>query len=175
MVSALAVLTVLAACTGPSDAQSGTPGDAPVYAPAGAPAGAQGGPGGGSDPVIDKVSGALAASRHVPVRTVQGSRPHLVSECHPVTKQVRRTTGSGKRRTTTSTTVRTTECISVQHGTETYRKVVSVERWCVELDNVDGHTDQDHRWYQVTPADYQQALGRSPGTPLTLRPTSDGC
>jgi hypothetical protein len=168
VVGALAVLAVLVACGGPDGAAGGTPVDAPGVVPGTASVD-------GSVQVSAAVSGALDAGRHVPVRTVSASRPHLVQECRPTTRQVRRTTGVGKRRTTTYTTVRTTECESVQQGTETYRKVVSDERWCVELDNVNGHADQDRRWYRVTPDDYRQALGRSVGSPLTLRPTGEGC
>ncbi|WP_052434348.1 hypothetical protein [Streptacidiphilus melanogenes] len=99
----------------------------------------------------------------------------MVRECHPVVRRVRHTTGFGKRKTTTYTMVSTTECEGVQQGTETYRRVVSAEHWCVEIDNVNGHADQDQRWYRVTPDVYQQALGQRLGTQLAFEPTGEGC
>ncbi len=44
----------------------------------------------------------------------------------------------------------------MQHGTETYRKEIRAERWCVRLDDVNGDHDRDNVWYRVDRRDYNR-------------------
>ena len=121
------------------------------------------------------VTGRLEATRHVTLLTRTATRPHLVRRCHNETDRVRHTTGFGRKRHTTYTEEERTVCTKVQQGTETYRKVVRPEHWCAELDDVGGASGPDNVWYRVNHGDYLKALGRKPGSSVTVEPLSGSC
>ncbi|MGW3498205.1 hypothetical protein [Streptomyces sp. NPDC001020] len=127
----------------------------------------------------DRVFGLRDAVRHVPRRTVQDTRPHMVKKCTPATKRVKRTkrTGTGARKKTRTwyTTERYQDCRKVREGTETYRRVVRRERWCVRLDDVKGDTARDDVWYRVNRTTYDEALGTEEHARITFIPVGTGC
>ncbi|MEU1622663.1 hypothetical protein ABZ479_35875 [Streptomyces sp. NPDC005722] len=125
------------------------------------------------------VTGRLDDHRHVARRTTTGRRPHMVQRCTDRTRQVRHTSssGSGKRKSTRTwyTTEHYKDCRKVQQGTESYSRVVSAERWCVELDDVGGDRTRDDVWYEVDSATYRTAAGSEEGTPMSFTPLASGC
>ncbi|MFJ3305905.1 hypothetical protein ACIPSA_22805 [Streptomyces sp. NPDC086549] len=127
----------------------------------------------------DTVSGLRDDVRHVSRRTVGDTRPHLVKECTSTTRRVRHTstTGTGTRRSTRTwyTTQQSRTCKQVRSGTETYRRVVRPERWCVELDDVNGVTTEDDVWYRVDATTYDQAVGTDENTRMEFTPVGTGC
>ncbi|MDX3355893.1 hypothetical protein PV703_21760 [Streptomyces sp. ME01-24h] len=88
------------------------------------------------------VTGVLDDHRHVARRTATGQRPRMVQRCTDRTRRVRHSSsnGTGRRRSTRSSypTEHDKDRRKVPHGTEPYTRVVSAERWCVELDDVGG-------------------------------------
>ncbi|OIJ84749.1 hypothetical protein [Streptomyces colonosanans] len=132
-----------------------------------------------AQPHTDRVVGLRDTVRHVPRRTVKDTRPHMVKKCTPATKRVKHTkrTGSGahKKTRTWYTTERYRDCTKVQEGTETYRRVVQRERWCVKLDDVNGDTARDDVWYRVTRTTYNKALGMEEHTRINFVPVGIGC
>ncbi|NEC84769.1 hypothetical protein [Streptomyces sp. SID12501] len=140
--------------------------------------------GGGADvqetaPVTPTVHGLRNAVRHVTAKTAKATRPHLVKKCTSATRQVKHTertgTGTAKRTRTWYTTERYQKCANTRSGTETYTRVVRQERWCVSLDDVDGDTERDAVWYQVTHATYVDAAATDRLDPLEFTPKATGC
>ncbi|MFI9025590.1 hypothetical protein [Streptomyces sp. NPDC053560] len=131
---------------------------------------------GDARPQQDGVSGLRAGVRHVQKKTVRAERPHMVKKCDSATKRVKHTKRSGRgKKKTWYTTERYQDCRKVRQGTEPYRRVVRHERWCVQLDDVNGRPGKDHVWYRVTPATYHTALGKDEHTHLRFTPTGTGC
>ncbi|NUP38365.1 MAG: hypothetical protein HOY76_15445 [Streptomyces sp.] len=130
-------------------------------------------------PSPEAVSGLRDTVRHLSRKTVTDTRAHLVRKCTSATKQVRHTSrsGSGTRKTTRVwyTTERYRSCRNVRQGTETYRRVVRPERWCVSLDDVNGVKAQDDVWYRVTREIYDRAQAADRHTRLEFAPTGSGC
>lgn len=130
-------------------------------------------------PSPETVSGLRDTVRHLPRKTVTDTRPHLVRECTSATKQVRHISrsGSGTHRTTRVwyTTERYQSCRKVRQGTETFRRVVRPERWCVSLDDVNGVKAQDDVWYRVTREIYDRARAADRHTRMKFAPTGSGC
>ncbi|MGW2830336.1 hypothetical protein [Streptomyces sp. NPDC001286] len=130
-------------------------------------------------PRSDSVSGLRDTVRHLSVRTVKATRPHMVKKCTSSTRRVRHTASSGtgtKRKTRTwYTTERTRTCKNVRTGTETYRRVVRPERWCVRLDDVGGDKTKDDIWFRVSSATYHQALAAKEHTRLEFVPQGSAC
>ncbi|MEU6771754.1 hypothetical protein [Streptomyces sp. NPDC046759] len=108
------------------------------------------------------VHGLRDTLRHVPARTIRATRPHMVKQCTTSTSRVGHssTSGSGTHRHTRHwyTLERRQNCHKVPNGTETYRKELSPERWCVRLDDVNGNRKKDDVWYRVTRTDYNRVL-----------------
>jgi hypothetical protein len=127
----------------------------------------------------ERVSGLRDTVRHFPRKTVIGTRAHLVTKCAPSTRQVRHTTrsGTGTRKTTRVwyTTEHYQSCKKVRQGTESYRRVVRTERWCVSLDDVNRDTSQDDVRYRVTRETYQQVLQADEHARVKFTPTGTGC
>ncbi|MCH0560245.1 hypothetical protein [Streptomyces sp. MUM 16J] len=121
------------------------------------------------------VSGRLDGTRHLPQQTRRATRPRMVKRCRPGTTRVRHTSGRGSKKRTWYTTEHTTVCSKVRQGTETYRKVIRPERWCVELDDVNGKKSRDEIWYQVERGTYQRALAIQVGDRMSFVPEDDGC
>jgi hypothetical protein len=125
------------------------------------------------------VTGLLDDHRHVARRTAPGRRPHMVQRCTDRTRRVRHTSskGSGKRKSTRTwyTTEHYKDCRKVQQGTESYTRVVSAERWCVELDDVGGDRARDDVWYEVDSATYATAVHGEEGTAMSFSPLKTGC
>lgn len=105
---------------------------------------------GGSTQSVD---GARDDLRHVTEKSKQATRtvPDYKRECATKT---RTKTVNGKTKTETYQ-----DCNRVRVGqhTETYRKVTRKERWCVELDNVNGKRSDDDQWFTVTSGEYHRA------------------
>ncbi|MGW3209608.1 hypothetical protein [Streptomyces sp. NPDC001135] len=96
--------------------------------------------GGKGDDAPDPVHGLKDTVRHITRQTTRATRPHLVKHC---------TSGThGSRRT----------CRRVQDGTETYRRQLRPERWCVRLDDVGGDRKRNDVWYRVDRADYDRVV-----------------
>ncbi|MEV6941866.1 hypothetical protein AB0N07_07640 [Streptomyces sp. NPDC051172] len=140
---------------------------------------AQGSVAGHVRPSPDTVSGLRDTVRHLSRRTVTDTRAHLVRKCTSATKQVRHTSrsGSGTRRTTRVryTTEHYRSCRQVRQGTETYRRVVRPERWCVSLDDVNGVKAQDDVWYRVTRETYDRAQAADRHSRVEFAPAGSGC
>jgi len=117
--------------------------------------------------------------RHVPRRTVQDTRPHMVRQCTSATKRVRHTKRTGTRAHRKTRTWYTTEryrrCRRVRKGTETYRRVVQQERWCVRLNRVRGDATRNGVWYRVTRGTYDKALGTEHDVRIEFVPVGTGC
>ncbi|KUN80971.1 hypothetical protein AQJ66_25190 [Streptomyces bungoensis] len=130
-------------------------------------------------PEPDTVSGRRDTVRHWPVKTARATRPHLVRKCTTGTRRVRHTSGTGtgtRRRTRTwYTTERYRSCRKVRSGTESYRRVVRAEKWCVRLDDVDGDKARDDVWYRVTRAVYGDALDTDRHARMKFTPAGTGC
>ncbi len=47
--------------------------------------------------------------------------------------------------------------------------------YCVQLDDVNGKSDQDGRWYEVKQTDYSKASSSEPGARLKFTPKDDDC
>jgi hypothetical protein len=125
------------------------------------------------------VFGLRDTVRHVSRKTVADTRAHLVRKCTTTTERVRHTSrsGTGTHRTTRVwyTTEHHQSCTKVRQGTEKYRRVVRPERWCVRLDDVNGHTSQDAVWYRVTRDTYDQVLAADEHRRVEFTPAGTGC
>ncbi|MFG3291368.1 hypothetical protein ACGF3G_21480 [Streptomyces sp. NPDC048179] len=127
----------------------------------------------------DTVHGLKDDVRHIAAKTTRATRPHLVRKCTTATRRVRHTSSSGsgsKRKTRTwYTTERYRSCTKVRSGTETYRRTVRAEQWCVELDDVNGDPKTDDVWYQVGRTVYDDARAADDHARLEFVPTREGC
>ncbi|MFF4503098.1 hypothetical protein [Streptomyces sp. NPDC001401] len=127
----------------------------------------------------ERVSGLRDTVRHVSRKTVADTRARLVTKCTPGTRQVRHTTrsGTGTRKTTRVwyTTEHYQSCRKVRQGTESYRRVVRAERWCVSLDDVNRDTSQDDVWYRVTRDTYDQVSAAAEHARVEFIPAGTGC
>ncbi|WP_217554772.1 hypothetical protein [Streptomyces sp. GbtcB6] len=134
---------------------------------------------GSSSAQDDTVHGLKDTVRHVTAKTVRATRPRLVRKCSTATHRVRHTSssGTGSRRTTRTwyTTERYRSCTKVRNGIETYRKTVRTEKWCVELDDVNGDKRRDDVWYQVNRSVYGDARTADDRARLEFSPVTEGC
>ncbi|GHE04147.1 hypothetical protein [Streptomyces alanosinicus] len=123
--------------------------------------GGHGGDAASPSPSPSPVHGIKDTVSHITRTTTRATRPHLVRTCTPGTRQVRHTsrTGSGSHRHTRTwyTSEHYQNCRTVRSGTETYRKELRPERWCVRLDAVDGDRKRNDVWYRVDQVDYDRA------------------
>ena len=130
-------------------------------------------------PSPETVSGLRDTVRHLSRKTVTDTRAHLVTRCTSATRQVRHTSrsGTGTRRTTRVwyTTEHYQSCKKVRQGTESYRRVVRPERWCVSVDDVNGDRAQDDVWYRVTRETYHQVLAANVQARVEFTPAGSGC
>ncbi|GGN28394.1 hypothetical protein [Streptomyces fuscichromogenes] len=145
----------------------------------GSGSGSGSGSGGTASAQDDTVHGLKDSVRHVTAKTTRATRPRLVRKCSTATHRVRHTSSSGtgsKRKTRTwYTTERSRSCTKVRSGTETYRKTVRTEKWCVELDDVNGDKRRDDAWYQVSRSVYGDARTADDRARLEFDPISEGC
>ncbi|WP_089099669.1 hypothetical protein [Streptomyces hyaluromycini] len=145
----------------------------------GASTGTGSAPDGSASAQDDTVHGLKDSVRHVTARTVRATRPRLVRKCSTATRRVRHTSssGTGSRRTTRTwyTTERYRSCTKVRSGTETYRKTVRAEKWCVELDDVNGDKRRDDVWYEVSRSVYGDARTADDRARLEFSPVADAC
>lgn len=127
----------------------------------------------------DKVTGMRDDVHHVTQKIGPATRPHMISICKNRTKRVPHTSTSRTKTGTTTRTWTTTEtvrdCHREQRGVENYTRITRSERWCVELDNVNGKKRRDDVWFQVDPRTYATALAADEGQKLTFTPRSTGC
>lgn len=127
----------------------------------------------------DTVSGLRDDVRHITRKTARAVRPRMVNRCTTTTKKIKRTSSKriGKR-TSNSTWYEhkpVTTCRKVRNGTEPYTRVIRRERWCVELDAVNGNQRRRDVWFQVTHGTYVSAVGASEGDEIKFTPVADGC
>ncbi|MEV7887484.1 hypothetical protein ACWD3I_25870 [Streptomyces sp. NPDC002817] len=127
----------------------------------------------------DTVSGLRDDVRHITRKTVPGVRPRMVNRCTTTTKKIKHTSRT-RIGTRTSTTTwyeykPVTTCRKVRNGTESYTRVIRRERWCVELDAVNGNQRRKDVWFQVTHATYVNAVAVSEGDKIKFTPVVDGC
>ncbi|MFF4249794.1 hypothetical protein ACFY1L_01115 [Streptomyces sp. NPDC001663] len=132
-----------------------------------------------AQPSPEVVHGLRDTVRHVTRKTADATRAHLVRKCTSTTERVRHTSrsGSGTRKTTRVwyTTEHHETCKKVRQGTERYKRVVRRERWCVSLDDVNGHKSQDDVWYRVDRVTYDQVLQADQHTRVEFTPAGTGC
>jgi hypothetical protein len=145
---AAVLLATLTACGGDKGSGTGTTSaGAAAFSPAPSP---------------HPVHGLKDTLRHLTRKTTRATRPHLVRQCTTSTRRVGHSSasGSGSRRRTRTwyTTEHYRTCHKVPSGTETYRKELRPERWCVRLDDVNGDRAQDDVWYRVDRMDYDRVL-----------------
>ncbi|MFD9038775.1 hypothetical protein [Streptomyces bottropensis] len=127
----------------------------------------------------DTVSGLRDDVRHITRKTTSAVRPRMVKRCTTTTKKIKHTsrTRIGKR-TSTSTWYEykpVTTCRMVRNGTESYTRVTRRERWCVELDAVNGDQRRRDVWFQVTHGTYVSAVAASEGDKIKFTPVANGC
>ncbi|MFG2939668.1 hypothetical protein [Streptomyces sp. NPDC048282] len=127
----------------------------------------------------DTVHGLKDGVRHIAAKTARATRPRLVRKCTTATRRVRHTSSSGsgsKRKTRTwYTTERYRSCAKVRSGTETYRRTLRAEEWCVRLDDVNGDPKTDDVWYQVGRTVYDDARAADDHARLEFVPAHEGC
>ena len=82
----------------------------------------------------------------------------MVKRCKDDTRQVKHSSGSGKKKRSWYTTEHYQDCTKVRSGTENYLRTVRPERWCVSLDDVGGNKKKDDVWYRVTRSTYDDAV-----------------
>lgn len=126
-----------------------------------------------------KVTGLRDDVRSDPQKSTTATRPRMVEKCTPRTKRVRHTstTGVGRKKSTKTwyTDEKYNNCKKVRQGTETYTKVLSRARWCVELDDLNGKWSKDDVWFEVDSATYNTALTKKEGTKVSFTPLRTGC
>jgi hypothetical protein len=67
-------------------------------------------------------------------------------------------------------------CHKVKTGSESYLQQVSADKWCVELDNVNGNKSADNRWYTVTQSTYFKWAAKHEGDRVTkMKYLDKGC
>ncbi|MFI0966458.1 hypothetical protein ACH4S8_34460 [Streptomyces sp. NPDC021080] len=117
--------------------------------------------------------------RHRAATTTRATRPHMTKKCTTATHRVKHTTttGSGTKRHTRTwySTEHSRSCKQVRTGTETYRRVVRPQRWCVSLDDVNGDPEKDDVWYRVSATTYNTAVGTDKHARMDFTPTGSGC
>ncbi|MET9901687.1 hypothetical protein [Streptomyces sp. NPDC006446] len=117
--------------------------------------------------------------RHLAAKTTRATRPHMTKKCSTTTRRVKHTTSTGsgtKRRTRTwYSTEQSKTCKQVRSGTETYRRVVRPEKWCVSVDNLGGDAKQDDVWYRVSKTTYDAAIGTDRHARMDFTPKDSGC
>lgn len=131
----------------------------------------------------DPVKGDRDDVRYDKAQYVKATRVvnEYTRQCQNKTKQVRhtQTTGTGNNRRTRVwyTTEHYQDCKNVKTGShnETYKKKVKDAKYCVELDNVGGKSDEDDVWFNVSSSTYYSALGKSEGTPMKFNYNHKGC
>lgn len=64
---------------------------------------------------------------------------------------------------------------SVKVGTRTVKHVVRQERWCVELDDVNGDKTEDDFWFRTSPATYLKAASLAEGDYIKFQAMGVGC
>ncbi|MGW3246260.1 hypothetical protein [Streptomyces sp. NPDC001070] len=167
VMAAALLAALLAACTSPGTG---------VAAGSGPSAVAGSGPAPEADP---PVTGLPDDHRHVAPRTAAARRPHMVQRCTEHTRRVRHSSSSGSRKRRSTRTWYSTEhyrdCRKVQQGTEPYTRVLSAERWCVELDDVGGDRARDDIWYRVDSPTYGRVVDAPEGAVLSFTPVATGC
>lgn len=102
---------------------------------------------------------AHTAWHDVPIKSRQ-----CVSRTRTVTSTV-----NGK---TTTKQIPYQDCknVTTGHRHESYRAVTRYAQWCVELDNVNGKSADDDRWFTVTSPVYYAAVKRNEGDKVTKMP-----
>nr|WP_024126512.1 hypothetical protein [Streptomyces sp. FR1]AHE39131.1 DNA polymerase III alpha subunit [Streptomyces sp. FR1] len=127
----------------------------------------------------DTVSGLRDDVRHITRKTASAVRPRMVNRCTTTTKKIKHTsrTRMGKRSSTTTWYEKrpVTTCRKVRSGTESYTRVIRHERWCVELDAVNGDQRRRDVWFQVTHATYAKARTAQEGDKIKFTPVANGC
>jgi hypothetical protein len=162
----MVLVAVLAACGGGSNGTGTDKGGTSHGGGAGS---------GYTKPVDPKVKGVRDDVRHQLRRTVLAKRPHYVKKCDTETRKVRHSKRSNGRTRTWYTTKKVRDCERVRKGTESYRRVVRPERWCVRLDDVGGRKNRDDVWYRVQPADYSRVNSAADRAKVSIEPISKGC
>ncbi|GGX93069.1 hypothetical protein [Streptomyces fructofermentans] len=166
----------LGACGGGGDARDTATDRTADVDPGSGSASGKGEPAAPKDPATH---GLRDEVRHRPAKTTRATRPHMVKKCATTTRRVKHTSSSGskgKRHTRTwYSTEKSRHCEKVRSGTETYKRVVRPEQWCVRLDDVDGDTARDDTWFQVSRATYDEALAADEHARLEFTPTGNGC
>jgi hypothetical protein len=115
------------------------------------------------------VSGRLDDTKWIPSEravTAPATRnvPVYSRQCATKTRSV--TTGTGKTRKTSNRSYQ--DCKNVRTGsrTESYVRTVKAAKpamYCIELDDVNGHTNKDDQWYEVSWSTYSKWSGKDEG------------
>lgn len=98
----------------------------------------------------------------------QDDTKHVRAKTHTEQREVtsRKCTGTGSKRV----------CRDVVTGHRTVTVTDRAERWCVELDDVNGKRSHDDRWFTVTAGTYGDATKRNEGAKVkNMQYLSRGC
>lgn len=127
------------------------------------------------------VAGMLVLTGCSGASKVSGNRDdvkyrHAVTEVSH-TKQVKKT-----KKTRTCSGIGKKKRCSTSTRPDGYKSVKVIDkpgksaRYCVELDNVNGHTSRDDRWYTVTSSVYRKMASKNEGAKVTnMKYLSSGC
>lgn len=116
----------------------------------------------------------LAACKGDDLKPVEGARDDL-RYVAPVYRMETKQVNTYTTRCTTSKG--STTCKQVKTGTrsETHNVLQRAERWCVELDNVNGDPRADDLWYTVDQGTHQLASETVEGKLIKFTPLAEGC
>lgn len=119
-------------------------------------------------PTLSNTSGDRDDVKHVAAVYKKDTRTVDVKQRQCKSETVKTKTGS--------TTKNTCKNVKVGTRTESYKRLVSGEKWCIELDNVKGDVNADDKWFRVEKFTYDKFSVLPEGTNISDLPyISNGC
>lgn len=122
------------------------------------------------------VSGNLDGTHYLPSRpavTTIATHQVPVYSRHCTTKSKTVTTGTGKFKKTSSKTYQDCKNVRTGYRTEHYTHVLrgaQSAKYCVELDNVNGHKNKDNVWYEVDASTFHKWAYKHEGAKVRKMP-----
>jgi hypothetical protein len=113
--------------------------------------------------------------RHVTKQTHTATRTVAIKGQKCGTKSVKHSSGTGKNKRTWTTNDRVCKSVTTGHRQESYQKVTRPEAYCVEVDNVNGKSTRDDRWYTVTSTVYFKMANKHEGDKVKFSYLHTGC
>lgn len=126
------------------------------------------------------VSGLQDDTKHIKAKYVTATKTvnEYQKQCTTKTKRTKHTSGTGKNKRTWYTNDTYQSCKQVKTGShqEKYKKKVRSEKFCVELDNVNGKSRKDDKWFTTSSTVYLKAVARNEGDKVkSMEYYSTGC